>query len=89
MNWACYWAMKVNSTGVIEASLKVKSHQLSHTETMEKHFETTKYAANFDFINKINSVQSSWKATNYEFMEGKKISDLVRMAGGKKSRIYG
>jgi hypothetical protein len=40
-----------------------------------------------DFVNEINAKQSSWKARHYEFLENMKITDLVRMAGGKKSKI--
>lgn len=44
------------------------------------------YKKNLDFIEKINSQQNSWTATHYEFMQTMTIGDLVKMAGGKKSR---
>ena len=47
------------------------------------------YKTNIDFIEEINLKQNSWKATSYEFLNNMKISELIKMAGGKKSRIYG
>ena len=50
---------------------------------MEKRF----YVKNSKFVEEINEKQESWVATHYDFMTDLKISDLVRMAGGKKSKI--
>jgi hypothetical protein len=52
-------------------------------------FENRMFKTNFDHIEEINSKQKVWKATSYDFLNEMKISDLIRMAGGKKSRIYG
>lgn len=45
------------------------------------------YQTDREFVEKINGKQSSWTATHYDFLNQMKISDLIKMAGGKKSRI--
>ena len=50
---------------------------------LEKKF----YKKNSDFLEKINSKQSSWTATHYDFMTKMTIKSLIRMAGGKNSRM--
>ena len=52
-------------------------------------FENRMYKTNFEHIEEINSKQKRWKATSYDFLNTMKISDLIKMAGGKKSRIHG
>nr|KAG5711311.1 hypothetical protein BaRGS_006008 [Batillaria attramentaria] len=42
-----------------------------------------------DFIAKINSVQSSWRAAPYPHLEGRSMEELVNMAGGPASRVAG
>lgn len=44
---------------------------------------------NKEFIQKINSLQSSWTATVYEEYEKMTLGDLHLMAGGPKSKIAG
>jgi len=37
-------------------------------------------------IKTINSQQSQWKATHYDFLENKSLDEIVRLAGGKNSK---
>lgn len=48
-----------------------------------------KFRTNYDFIDQINKKQSLWKATAYRDMEAMTLEDLVRRAGGRKSKIIG
>jgi hypothetical protein len=48
-----------------------------------------KFRNNHDFINQINQKQTLWKATAYKEMEDMTMEDLVRRAGGRKSKIIG
>jgi hypothetical protein len=49
------------------------------------YYKTKIYSANYEFINEINSKQSSWTAKHHEFLNGKTIYDLIKMTGGKNS----
>lgn len=40
-------------------------------------FEEKLYEKNLEYIDQINRVQSSWKATHYDFMSKMKISDVI------------
>lgn len=48
-----------------------------------------KYRIDHDFITQINQKQNLWKATTYKEMEDMTLEDLVRRAGGRKSKIIG
>lgn len=37
------------------------------------------------FINAINSNQTHWKATSYKMFQGRRMTEIIRMAGGKRS----
>ena len=52
-------------------------------------YENKLYKTNPIFIDEINRKQSGWRAKAYDFLNSMTISDLVKMAGGKKSKIYG
>lgn len=80
-DWSCYIGAKIE-----DRPPKV-SVQNDKTKLLNKMFEKVLYSTNFDHIDQINSVQSSWKAGHYEFMNKMTISDLIKMAGGKKSKI--
>ena len=59
---------------------------------IQRHLEATQskrlYKTNPSMIAKINSIQKSWRATHYPHMHNKMtVSDVIRMAGGVKSRI--
>lgn len=45
------------------------------------------YKTDFDYIQRLNAKQTSWKAKHYDFLNEMKIDDLIKMAGGKKSKI--
>ena len=47
------------------------------------------YQRNVDFVAKINNVQKSWKAVHYPEYETMTMRDMVRRAGGVKSRVLG
>jgi len=75
-DWSCYFGEKITKK---VASSKVNFKKESpNDKTYKKHL---------NFIEKLNSVQSSWKAAHYEFMNDMPVADLVRMAGGTKSVI--
>ena len=46
-----------------------------------------RYRANHSYVADINSHQKSWRAVAYNEFEGMKLEDMIRMAGGIKSRI--
>ena len=43
-----------------------------------------KFSPNHEFVDQINSVQSSWKAGVYEEYNGMTVEQLMRRAGGPK-----
>ena len=47
------------------------------------------FRPNFEFIDSINSLQSSWRATHYKHYEDLTLQDMYMMAGGPKSKIAG
>jgi cathepsin C len=44
--------------------------------------------SNNDFVNRLNSVQTKWKARAYKFLERKTIGQLISICGGKGSRQH-
>ncbi|XP_046575275.1 dipeptidyl peptidase 1-like [Haliotis rubra] len=46
-----------------------------------------KYRNDLDLINKINSMQSSWKAQAYKDQEQYTVEEMINRAGGPRSRI--
>jgi cathepsin C len=85
INWSCYKAIKNNSS--LEVPSKTKTYQVKYSNLIDSYYKTKTFKTNIEFVNKINIHQSSWTARNYDFLEGKSIEDLIRMAGGKKSKI--
>jgi cathepsin C len=83
VDWACYKAKK------IDTKKSIKSHIDLPQAILESYYENTLYTKNLEFIRQINDKQSSWVARHYDFFEHKTIGDLIRMAGGKKSKILG
>jgi hypothetical protein len=51
--------------------------------------ENKYYKSNPHFVKNINNKQTSWTAKHYEYMNSMTIADLIKMAGGKKSKILG
>jgi hypothetical protein len=49
--------------------------------------ENKQYQTDKDYVNRINKIQSSWKATHYDFLNKLTVGELIKMAGGKKSRL--
>ncbi|CAF0785362.1 unnamed protein product [Brachionus calyciflorus] len=82
-DWSCYIGAKVDE------DQKPKVHQTlsENLLTAQQMLENRLYQTDKDHIEKINSIQSSWTATHYDFLNEMKISDLIKMAGGKKSNI--
>ncbi|KAG9265278.1 dipeptidyl peptidase 1 [Astyanax mexicanus] len=77
-NWACFTGKKVQS-------LKPKSsinppHALSYNPYVQMYKENT------DFVNKINSVQKSWRAAVYSEHQTLTTQELLLRAGGLSSR---
>ena len=45
------------------------------------------FKTDHDLIKKINSVQNSWTAKLYPEYDGMTVEQMIRRAGGKKSRV--
>ena len=73
-NWGCYFGVKATSS-------KQESDKISVPR--EKLDSTRKYVVNNEFVDKINSVQSLWRATHYPQMLGLTLGDLQRRAGAR------
>lgn len=76
-NWACF-------SGSKEQAVKPKF------EKNKQGFlglSGWKYRANTSFIDEINHHQKSWRAVQYEEFEGMDLEDMIKMAGGRKSRV--
>lgn len=81
------WSCTIGARTDLEKDIR-KVNKLSKIEEFRNLVNDRKiYSKNLNFVNKINSHQSSWTAKHYDFMENMKITDLVRMAGGKNSKI--
>ncbi|KAH3818718.1 dipeptidyl peptidase 1-like isoform X2 [Dreissena polymorpha] len=78
-NWACY-------TGTKGTPLTTLKYQRNSVVTEHK-FTSLKYQSNTTLVGEINRSQKSWKAAKYAQFEGMQIEDMIRMAGGRKSRI--
>ena len=65
---------------------KVSERVLPKKESLKllKHLENRKYIPNQEFVNKINSVQNSWKAAVYNKYRRMTVAQLIARAGGPK-----
>ena len=79
-DWACYIGYKYVNNAIS------KTDYSSNNDLLQNYYKTKKYSTSFEFIEEINSKQSSWTAKHYDFLNGKSIDDLIKMAGGKNSR---
>uniref|UniRef100_A0A6J0SI00 Dipeptidyl peptidase 1 n=1 Tax=Pogona vitticeps TaxID=103695 RepID=A0A6J0SI00_9SAUR len=79
-NWACFTGQKI-----APSDSGVRVNQLPLERSYGKHLQKP-YLNNFDFVKAINAVQKSWKATTYREYETLTLEDLVRRAGGSRSR---
>ena len=70
-DWSCYIGAKVDDNGA-----KAKTSKSLIESTLH---EVKLYKTNYNFIDEINKKQNSWQAAAYEFLEGMKISDLIKM----------
>ncbi|XP_048738617.1 dipeptidyl peptidase 1-like [Ostrea edulis] len=80
-NWACFQGQKVTP-------VPPKYHVVPERHSAEL-LGQLKYRIDHDFITQINQKQNLWKATTYKEMEDMTLEDLVRRAGGRKSKIIG
>ncbi|XP_075054808.1 dipeptidyl peptidase 1-like [Mixophyes fleayi] len=79
-NWACFVGKKVSSNSgekVNPAPFPKEGGWLS----------SKPFKHNPTFLEQINSVQKSWTAKAYPEYEGMSMEDLLRRAGGRKSKI--
>ncbi|XP_071781508.1 dipeptidyl peptidase 1 [Centroberyx gerrardi] len=76
-NWACFVAKKVEPLPPRKEDNIVFTRRLLQSP----------YKNNRDFVDSINSVQSSWKAASYPDYETYSLEELLYRAGGPASRI--
>ncbi|XP_044139715.1 dipeptidyl peptidase 1 [Bufo gargarizans] len=78
-NWACFVGKKVSSSSgeKVNPSPFPKGGWLS----------STPFKSNLGLVQQINSVQKSWTAGAYLELDGLSMEDLLRRAGGRKSKI--
>ncbi|XP_050736886.1 dipeptidyl peptidase 1-like [Eriocheir sinensis] len=74
-NWACFRAEK-----------KIKVDYKTHTLT-SAYEEDTPYRYDRDFVERINGIQNSWKATVYPEYEKMTLGDHLKRAGGRVSTM--
>nr|DBA32443.1 TPA: hypothetical protein GDO54_000237 [Pyxicephalus adspersus] len=79
-NWACFVGKKISG------SSGKKLHPAPFP-TNAGRLSSIPYRSNHAFVKQINSVQKSWTATMYPEYEGMSMEDLIKRAGGRKSRI--
>ncbi|XP_076002484.1 dipeptidyl peptidase 1 [Genypterus blacodes] len=76
-NWACFVGKRVKPVKPRSDYRRLLNHRLL----------SKPYQHNKDFIQTINSVQSSWKAVRYPEQETYTMEELLNRAGGPASRI--
>ncbi|KAG8542070.1 hypothetical protein GDO81_027543, partial [Engystomops pustulosus] len=79
-NWACFVGKKISPNSgvkVNQAPFPLKAEWLS----------STPFKSNYGLVGQINSVQKSWTAGAYPELHGLSMQDLLRRAGGRKSKI--
>ncbi|WAR25374.1 CATC-like protein [Mya arenaria] len=77
-NWACYSGSKVE-----RLPLRYQKHVLSSSPV----YAGVKYQSDAALVSEINRAQRSWRAVKYPQFERMDIEDMIKMAGGRKSRI--
>ncbi|KAJ8301667.1 hypothetical protein KUTeg_020654 [Tegillarca granosa] len=80
-DWACYTGQKQASETL--KFIPSKKHSIQKRRNLKNVF----YKTNYDFIDAINKKQTSWKADKYSMFEHMPMEDLLKMAGGRNSRI--
>lgn len=82
-DWSCYVGTRSDEKAKEPKTYQIKKeHVLVEGLLENKQFQTDK-----DYINRINKIQSSWKASHYDFLNKLTVGELIKMAGGKKSRL--
>jgi len=80
-NWACFVGKKVEKFG--QANTKV--HALP-PQTLNRGM--AEYTQQHWQAELINEKQSSWMATTYPHLQGRKLEEIEKMKGGHRSRIF-
>lgn len=68
-------------------SFAVKPYIIVQKTVTFYRYNGLKYRYNSTFVSEINKYQSSWKAAKYPEYNNMEIEDLIRRAGGRKSKI--
>ena len=77
-NWACYYGQKIRPQS---------SHAGKANRVPEVQYDV-KYVSNPTFARRINTIQKSWIATNYSWMEGWTLRERLNRAGGLSQVRY-
>lgn len=80
-NWSCFVGLKEDEPGYKTPSEKKSMKNLNLALN-------SLYKPSLDFIERINLKQKSWQATHYEFLQKMTKKQIVRMAGGEKSKGF-
>ncbi|CDW52255.1 CathepsinC exc and Peptidase C1 domain containing protein [Trichuris trichiura] len=96
-DWSCFAGQKIQRSHKLRSKRQYKQ-PVTEATTAESSFNRVNYQHPFyaeyryindlRFIEKINEVQSNWKATAYPQFEHLSRLEIVRKMGGPKSRIY-
>ncbi|XP_036416718.1 dipeptidyl peptidase 1 [Colossoma macropomum] len=78
-NWACFTGKKVQP--IPPKSAQRPAHTLTHNPFLQM------YKYDLDFVERINSVQKSWRAAAYWEHETFTIQQLIQRAGGRSSHV--
>ncbi|XP_076073322.1 dipeptidyl peptidase 1-like isoform X2 [Mytilus galloprovincialis] len=78
-DWSCFSGMKMSSVAP-------KTYQLPDNKRL---YSDILYKTDHSFIKKINQHQKSWQAVHYPEYEKMTVEDMIKRAGGRKSRIIG
>ena len=88
-DWSCFAGDKDDDPiRERDANLSGKKTHYDPYYLSQLESETRLFKRNDQFVNEINAKQNKWNARHYEFMEKYTISDIIKMAGGKKSRGF-
>jgi len=76
-NWGCFFGVRNEDT--------VKKPKMHRLPKRSVYLESRKYGSKEDFVERINNHQTSWRAAVYPQFENMTISQLIKMAGGRKN----
>ncbi|XP_053378228.1 dipeptidyl peptidase 1-like [Mercenaria mercenaria] len=89
-NWACYSGMKQEQNPVKKVSktnLTTALKYVPNATFLTDIKRNQKFRSDSRFVTAINRQQSSWTAVKYPGYENMEIEDLIKRAGGRKSKI--